>query len=536
MVFERVSRLAAGAGERAEEEIQGQVVCKLLAASGQVWSVLGVGGRVVEKIRQESGAHIQVVSSREQLIPFAGDDIIHITGNFLAVRKALLSVSSCLQDYPRTEPTGFSATSFGTNIRGVAPPAPGDPYAQRSYLPTPHAPDYHPRAYSSGMDLMTSGLRKFPEEEVMFRILCSSELIGSITGKAGAVIRALQSETGASIMVADSFSDSDEKIIVISARESADLKHSPAQEALLLVHFKLAEAGHDRGSVISVRLLVPMQQVGCLLVKGGAVIEDMKRASGANIQIFTKEQVPKFAQRNDELVQVTGTVQAVRDALIHITGRIRESIFRSKHYLSVGMNSYMSAASDAPLHRSRIDTAPPGRYYTTGLSHGLHPSGGLYDPINRQASFSHGVGSPNTYRAPFPYGAESPGLRPSFDHSSSPRSWTPQGLNSGNPKGTPEAGMGLNYRSGMMGSGSQTPIMTSTTIRVVVPQHLLGYVYGEDSNNLFEIREISGAKVSIFDPKGGATEGEVIISGSPDQTGMAQSLLHAFIFYGQESP
>lgn len=61
----------------------------------------------------------------------------------------------------------------------------------------------------------------------------------------------------------------------------------------------------DMGSsTLSARLLVHSQQIGCLLGKGGAIISEMRRATGANIRIFLKEHVPKCAQPNDEVVQV----------------------------------------------------------------------------------------------------------------------------------------------------------------------------------------------------------------------------------------
>lgn len=46
--------------------------------------------------------------------------------------------------------------------------------------------------------------------------------------------------------------------------------------------------------------------------------------------------------------------------------------------------------------------------------------------------------------------------------------------------------------------------------------------------------QISGAKVAVRDPKPGATEGAVTISGTIEQTRTAQSLLHAFILCGLE--
>lgn len=61
--------------------------------------------------------------------------------------------------------------------------------------------------------------RPVVEEEVAFRLLCPADKVGSLIGKGGAVVRALQNETGASIKVLDPTHDSEERIVVISARE-----------------------------------------------------------------------------------------------------------------------------------------------------------------------------------------------------------------------------------------------------------------------------------------------------------------------------
>lgn len=49
----------------------------------------------------------------------------------------------------------------------------------------------------------------------------------------------------------------------------------------------------------------------------------------------------------------------------------------------------------------------------------------------------------------------------------------------------------------------------------------------------FGLPQISGANVVVHDPKPGAAEGVVIVSGAPDQTHFAQSLIQAFILCGQ---
>ncbi|CAJ2656392.1 RNA-binding KH domain-containing protein RCF3-like [Trifolium pratense] len=108
-----------------------------------------------------------------------------ITGNFNAVKKVLLAVSNCLQDN-----VGNSG-SF-KSISG----APVEPYPQRG----PHPPDHHHlRGYSSfsGSESAGPAHRMFVEEEVVYKMLCQQDKVGSLIGKGGSVVQALQNETGA---------------------------------------------------------------------------------------------------------------------------------------------------------------------------------------------------------------------------------------------------------------------------------------------------------------------------------------------------
>jgi len=65
-----------------------------------------------------------------------------------------------------------------------------------------------------------------------------------------------------------------------------------------------AEMGGDKDGIVTTRLLVPTNQIGCLLGKGGSIIEDMRRATRANIRILPKDTLPRCALESDELVQV----------------------------------------------------------------------------------------------------------------------------------------------------------------------------------------------------------------------------------------
>lgn len=45
-------------------------------------------------------------------------------------------------------------------------------------------------------------------------------------------------------------------------------------------------------------------KVGCILGQGGHVINDMRRRTHADIRVFSKEDKPKCASADEELVQV----------------------------------------------------------------------------------------------------------------------------------------------------------------------------------------------------------------------------------------
>nr|XP_023918162.1 KH domain-containing protein HEN4-like [Quercus suber] len=561
-VFETMAMAKAKAGDDENEEVNKEndpdpnlncggggedmglgrtVCCRLLAGSNQVGCVLGRGGKIVEKIRQESGAQVRVLPRDHH----HSHDLIQITGNFSAVKKALLSVSSCLQDNPRVDAANSGSTKPSLGALHGTPLPPYVDLPQRGYASSFHAADYRSRGYSSvpGPENIGAGHRMAMEEEVVFKLLCQLDKVGSLIGKGGCIIRALQSETGASIKIADSVSDSDERVVVISARENSEQKHSPAQEAVIRVHCRIAEIGFEPGAAVVARLLVHSQQIGCLLGKGGFIITEMRRATGASIRIFSKEQVPKCGSPNDEVVQVIGNMQSVQDALFHITGRLRETIFPMKPPPpNFSAPPYLSPFPEMPppLFRPRHNPASPGSYPSpVGHPHGADRSAIPSQPLDHQSTFSHGMdrsGPSNMDRVPYPYGSERPGHGPTFDRpSSSPRSWNPQAVSSGNNWGTADV-LGLTSKSGPLRSGSQVPILTSTTVEITIPQTFLGHVHGENNSNLTQIQQISGAKVLIHDPKPGAVEGVVIVSGTTEQTHAAQCLIQAFILCGQTPP
>lgn len=73
-------------------------------------------------------------------------------------------------------------------------------------------------------------------------------------------------------------------------------------DAILHLQNKTSEL-NEKGYIIT-RLLVPSSKVGCILGQGGSVINEMRNRTQADIRVFSKEDKPKCASDDEELVQV----------------------------------------------------------------------------------------------------------------------------------------------------------------------------------------------------------------------------------------
>lgn len=140
---------------------------------------------------------------------------MQITGNVSVVKQALLSISISLHENPGPDPAhcSSSAPSGGMHSSADTVPPLEDPLPHRGHPSGRYHTDYHKRSYSHGPGRMIG------EEEVIFKMLCQQAKVGSLIGKGGSVVRAIENDTGAYIKIADIVPETDERIVVISARE-----------------------------------------------------------------------------------------------------------------------------------------------------------------------------------------------------------------------------------------------------------------------------------------------------------------------------
>nr|CAN62067.1 hypothetical protein VITISV_030085 [Vitis vinifera] len=220
--------------------------------------------------------------------------------------------------------------------------ASAEPTAKRRNQPT--ATSAASAATSSPPTVVAAGAAK---PQVLFRILCPATKTGGVIGKGGAIIRQFREDTGAKIRIDDSVLGCDERVILIVAdavkskreasaicgaeandgEESANLRNSspnpvavdddessPAQQALVRVFERILKVDEEReekekkedlGNVaVCCRLLAPSNQVGCVLGRGGKIVEKIRQESGAQIRVLPKDHIPACASPGDELIQV----------------------------------------------------------------------------------------------------------------------------------------------------------------------------------------------------------------------------------------
>ncbi|RDX58213.1 RNA-binding KH domain-containing protein RCF3, partial [Mucuna pruriens] len=481
-VFERVWELEAEKGVNSNRAVNGEVFSKLLAHTSQIGAVVGKGGKNITAIRNSSGAKIRVCLPPQ--CAAKDEELVQITGGILAVKKALIAVSHCLQDCPplcKVPASSSSTPTVSSSDRSSSDPnAELFPHLNSLLTSIEGLSLYDASKRATNTNEASSRDSKGREHEVVFRLLCSNNVAGGVIGKRGAIVRALESKTGASIIFAAPLSEFAERIVTISAIENLDSGNSPAQDAVILVFARIIEDQIGKSvlpissmeSPVTARLLVATSTVNCLRGNEGQVISELKEITGADIHILHGESVPNGASDDDVVVQITGGYRCVQNALYNITCRIRDNLFP---------NEVIAEARMKPNWKGNKDRVK-GKPFSRGKS---AFSSGRFLPQNAGV---HAETKPAN-------GELHTDLSENLEH----------------------------------GRGNMFATVTNTTVEIIVSEHVFGSVYGEDGGNLDRIRQISGASVTVYDPSVGTSGGKVVISGTPDQTFAAQSLLQAFI-------
>ncbi|KAL2329946.1 hypothetical protein Fmac_017527 [Flemingia macrophylla] len=317
-----------------DDDDRNHVTAKLLVPSDQIGCVIGKGGQIVQNIRSETGAQIRILKD-DRLPPCAlsSDELVQISGEAAVVKRALFQIASQIHDNPsRSQHMLASAVpgvyaaggpGGGAPIVGVAPFV----GAYGGYKGD--AGDWSRSLYPAPRD--EASLREFS-----VRFVCPTGNIGSVIGKGGAIINQIRQDSGANIKVDSSAIEGDDCLIIISTKEFFEDSFSPTIEAAVRLQPRCSEKVERDSGIVSftTRLLVPTSRIGCLIGKGGTIVTEMRRLTKANIRILSKENLPKIASDDDEMVQISGDLDVAKDALVQALTRLRANTFDKERAVS----------------------------------------------------------------------------------------------------------------------------------------------------------------------------------------------------------
>ncbi|TVU03249.1 hypothetical protein EJB05_51218 [Eragrostis curvula] len=491
----------------------------ILVPASQAASIIGKSGVVIKRLRSNSRAFIKVSpkdpSDIAHTCAMSFDNFVQITGGAEGVRKALFGISTIIYKYPSKEniPLETSVAELGSNIivASELPVYPASNFysAPDSAIPsghpgslsilgsTPHVPeltlpaDPHGRLpiYQSVLPIIPAYSTPNCSGELVFRVLCPGDKIGLVIGRGGATIKGIRQESGARIDVDDAKNDREDSIITITSTEATDDVKSAAVEAVLLLQEKINGDGEDR---MSFRLLVPTKVIGCLIGKGGSIVIDMRKKTQADIRI-SKGNKPRRASSSDELVEVSGEADKLRDALVQIVLRLREDVLKDRvDTQSSDRDDKLTVATTDPLYASSLSLPAILPY-----SQQVAPMS--YD---RRGETERGLDI-------FP-------RRSSYGYSSL------QVADEG--YGGRNEGYG-----GLLSYTSKTYEGRLPHLEMAIPPSGLPKVMGKHGSNLDNIRKISGAHIEIIESKSSRHDHIARISGTSEQRQSAENLIKAFI-------
>ncbi|KAK6783505.1 hypothetical protein RDI58_021302 [Solanum bulbocastanum] len=123
-----------------------------------------------------------------------------------------------------------------------------------------------------------------------------------------------------------------------------------AQGALFRVYDKIisddtTDENSEEASQVTVKLLVSSNQIGCIIGKGGQIVQDIRSETGAQIRILKDKHLPACALSSDELVQIFGEVVVVKKALFEVASRLHNNPSRTQHILASDVPTIYSSRS-----------------------------------------------------------------------------------------------------------------------------------------------------------------------------------------------
>ncbi|XP_042504137.1 RNA-binding KH domain-containing protein RCF3 [Macadamia integrifolia] len=497
----------------------GRVATRLVVSRMHVGSLLGKGGKIIEQMRIETKTQIRILP-RDHNLPRCvsmSEEIVQVVGDINDVKNAIAIISSRLKESQFRDRSHFqgrvhsperffpSDDDFSLHMNNIPHRSPIDEATLRprssAGVPSLRNNSYGSRtsgyAFESGAgSIADHQSQPFSGEDLVFRILCPYDRVESVMGEANGIIEMLRGEFGVDVRVSDPVPGSEERIIIITSDEALDDELFPAQEALLHIQSRIVDLGPDKDNIVTTRLLVPSGEIGCLEGRDGSLSE-MRRLTGANIDIIPRDELPVCVLGADELIQIVGEIRAARDALVEVTSRLRSYLYRDISFSKDFVPPSISAAAPAGSMFG-LEVASPSR-------------------ISSRESFQ---------------GSDTPASYQNVQAVTIARTSKEAGASSSGSLDRVEGDIREDVP--IVLNRIAVPLVTRSTLEVVIPEYAIPKLIMRSGNKLAQISELSGASVSLVEDRPELTEKIIQISGTPEQAERAQSLLQGFILSTQE--
>ncbi|KOM41367.1 hypothetical protein LR48_Vigan04g156500 [Vigna angularis] len=501
LIHERILESDAAFGVAEEEEEYGgrggggggrdRVATRLVVSRMHVGCLLGKGGKIIEQMRMETKTQIRILP-RDHNLPRCvsmSEEIVQVVGDVNAVKDAIANISSRLRESQHRDRSHFhgrvhSPERFFSPDNDYIPhvtsgsrrsSVDGATFGSRGSNTTSRNNSHSAMNYlmEPGAASVADDVQGYYGEELVFRVLCPVERVDRIIGESGGIVEFLQNEVGVDVKVTDPVGGSDEQIVIITSEEGPDDELFPAQEALLHIQTRIVDLILDKDNTITTRLVVPSSEIECLDGKD-ASLSEIRRLTGANIQILPRDELPPCVAKTDELVQI----KAARDAVVEVTSRLRSYLYRDFFQRDIVPQVSLPGVEASSSNNLVPVTETLTTYQnmqTVAAALPLKETGGSSTEIGKQKE-------------------------------SDRRDDVLSGLNR-----------------------IAVPLVTRSTLEVVIPEYAVPKLIAKSKSKLSQISELSGANVTLVEDRPDVTQKIIQISGTPEQAERAQSLLQGFI-------
>ncbi|CAH1175952.1 unnamed protein product [Phaedon cochleariae] len=311
--------------QEANNTNKGEISLKILAHNNLIGRIIGKGGNTIKRIMQETDTKI-TVSSINDINSFNLERIITAKGTIENMSRAEGQISSKLRQsyendlqamapqtmmFPGLHPMAMMATAgIGYGSRGL-------------YSGQAPYPGMYPAGGSSQSAGGPGGAGGADAQETTF-LYIPNNAVGAIIGTKGSHIRNIIRFSGASVKIAPvdetkpQEAQNERRVTIVGSPEAQ-------WKAQYLIFEKMREEGFVAGSDdvrLTVEMMVPSQQVGRIIGKGGQNVRELQRVTGSVIKLPEQGATPV---EDETTVHIIGPFFSVQSAQRRIRAMVLQS-------------------------------------------------------------------------------------------------------------------------------------------------------------------------------------------------------------------